>query len=193
MHILQTGKGDGYLGGQLLVATPVVQDSCFAKSVIFVCAHNASGAMGVIVNSPMENIAIRDVFEQLEIDIGAAMKDMPVHFGGPVDANRGFVLHTGDYRLEGSVIEHDQLVLTANIEVLRDVAKGGGPLQSILMLGYAGWAPGQLESEIEIGSWIVVPATTELVFQKDNEIKCHLAAASLGVDLSRFSTTVGHA
>lgn len=193
MHILKTGKDDGYLGGQLLVATPVVQDSCFAKSVIFVCAHNESGAMGVIVNSPVENIAIRDVLEQLEIDVGPRMKDIPVHFGGPVDANRGFVLHSGEYRLEASVARHDQLALTANIEVLRDVAVGNGPQQSILMLGYAGWSPGQLESEIEIGSWIVVPATRDLVFGADNDIKWNLSAASLGVDLSRFSTTVGHA
>lgn len=183
----------GTLAGHLLIATSVVQDSCFARSVIYMCAHNESGAMGIIVNYPVENIGIRDIFEQLDIDSQHATRDIPIHFGGPVEANRGFVVHSSDYGTQDSLISKDGIAVTASISILEQLAQGNGPTQGMLVLGYAGWSPGQLEAEIEGGSWIVVPASTALVFDSNNESKWNLAISSLGFDMGHFSTVVGHA
>lgn len=181
------------LEGNLLIATPIIQGSCFARSVIYMCSHDKSGAMGVIVNSPVENVHIKEIYEQLSLEASLAARAMTVHFGGPVDSGRGFVLHSSDTMLEGSAEHSEGIALSANISVLRELAKGQGPAKAMLMLGYSGWAAGQLESEIEQGSWIVVPATQTLVFDTENEMKWNLSAASLGVDMGRLSYTVGHA
>jgi putative transcriptional regulator len=184
----------GSLAGHLLIATPVVQDSCFARAVIYVCAHNEAGAMGVIINYPVENVHLDDILEQLEIEAqGNVASQFPIHFGGPVEANRGFVLHSTDYKAEGSLIAKDGIAVTSNISVLQDLAAGRGPLQGMLVLGYAGWAPGQLEAEIEGGSWITVEASKQLVLDTDNETKWNMAVSSLGIDMGHFSTDVGHA
>jgi len=183
----------GSLAGHLLIATSVVQESCFSRSVIYLCAHNETGAMGMIVNYPVENIGIRDIFEQLEIQSENAARDIPIHFGGPVEANRGFVVHSDEYATEDSLISKDGIAVTASISILQELAAGNGPKQGMLVLGYAGWSPGQLESEIEGGSWIVVPASSQLVFDSNNETKWNLAVAQLGFDMGHFSTVVGHA
>ena len=183
----------GTLSGHLLIATSVVQDSCFARSVIYLCAHNETGAMGIIVNYPVENIGIRDIFEQLDIDTEKSVRDIPIHFGGPVEANRGFVVHSSDYDTEDSLISKDGITVTASISILQELAQGNGPAKGMLVLGYAGWSPGQLEAEIEGGSWIVVPASTQLVFDSNNEGKWNSAISSLGIDMGHFSTVVGHA
>jgi putative transcriptional regulator len=183
----------GSLAGHLLIATPVVQDSCFARSVIYMCAHNEAGAMGIIVNYPVENIHIKEIFEQLDIDSQAQAKNFPIHFGGPVESNRGFVVHSADYSTEESLFEKDGIAVTASINVLQELAEGKGPSQGMLVLGYAGWSPGQLESEIETGSWIVVPASAKLVFDTDNDTKWNVAVSTLGIDMGHYSTDVGHA
>ena len=181
------------LTGHLLIATPLVQDSYFARSVIYLCSHNDEGAMGMIVNNPVENVDMQDILEQLEIDSQIKLRDFPIHFGGPVEANRGFVVHSSDYTTQGSMIEKNGVVVTANVSILQALAQGKGPDQGMLVLGYAGWSAGQLESEIESGSWIVVPASRKLVFDTDNEIKWNVAIATLGFDMGNYSTTVGHA
>lgn len=183
----------GSLAGHLLVATPQIQESCFTRSVIYMCAHNESGAMGVIVNSAIDTVAISEVYEQLEIGGGEMGKDFPVHFGGPVEANRGFVLHSTDYASPDSVIESDGIAVTASIGILQELGKGAGPERGMLILGYAGWSPGQLESEIESGSWMVVPASPKLVFDTDNDLKWHLAMSTLGIDIGHYSSDIGHA
>ena len=183
----------GSLAGQLLVATPLVQDSCFSHSVIYLCSHNDEGAMGMMVNYPVENVEMKDILDQLEIDSQIKLREFPIHFGGPVEANRGFVVHTADYTSRESLIESNGIVVTANVSILQELAQGKGPDQGMLVLGYAGWSAGQLESEIESGSWIVVPATKKLVFDTDNEIKWNVAVATLGFDMGHYSTTVGHA
>lgn len=189
---LPTDK-NGSLAGHLLIATSVVQDSCFARSVIYLCAHNESGAMGIIVNYPVENIGIRDIFEQLDIESKQTMRDFPIHFGGPVEANRGFVVHSSEYATDDSLITRDGIAVTASVSILQELAQGHGPAKGMLVLGYAGWSPGQLESEIEGGSWIVAPASTQLVFETDNETKWNVALSTLGIDMGHFSTVVGHA
>ena len=186
-------ENSGTLAGHLLIATSVVQDSCFARSVIYLCAHSGDGAMGIIINYPVENIAIGDIFEQLDIDSKHATRNIPIHFGGPVEANRGFVVHSSDDDTQDSLINKDGIAVTASISILQKLAEGNGPAQGMLVLGYAGWSAGQLESEIEGGSWIVVPASKQLVFDSNNATKWNLAISSLGFDMGHFSTIVGHA
>ena len=192
-NIITSKDRNGSLSGNLLVATPLVQDSCFARSVIYLCSHNNEGAMGMIVNYAIENVDMKDILEQLDIDSQIKLREFPIHFGGPVEANRGFVVHSADYATGDSLIEKNGVVVTANVSVLQELAQGSGPDQGMLVLGYAGWSAGQLESEIESGSWIVVPASKQLVFDTDNEIKWNVAIATLGFDMGHYSTTVGHA
>lgn len=181
------------LAGHLLIATPMVQDSCFARSVVYLCSHSKEGAMGIIINYPVQNLYLNDVLGQLDITSGSTAESFPVHFGGPVEANRGFIVHSADYHAEGSLIVQNGITVSSNIAVLHDLAQGRGPAQGMLVLGYAGWSNGQLESEIESGSWIVVPASTELVFDTQNETKWNVAISTLGIDLGHFSHQVGHA
>jgi putative transcriptional regulator len=186
------GRRTGSLVGKLLVASPSLQDSCFTRSVIYLCAHNEGGAMGVVVNYPVKNIEIDDVMEQLNIS-GTSHRDVPIHFGGPVEGNRGFIIHSDDFIASGTIHQNDGLAITSNAEVLKAIAGGSGPRHSLLALGYSGWGAGQLEAEIEGGSWIVVPATRQILFETGNDIKWNLAIASLGFDVGNFSSVVGHA
>jgi len=192
-HAPHTGKKTGSLAGHLLIATPVVQESCFERSVIFMCSHNQEGAMGVIVNYPVQDIGLNDVLEQLDIESAPSGIEFPIHFGGPVDAGRGFVVHSPDYASNDHLFKEGNIVVTASAAILHAVAEGKGPRQGILALGYAGWSPGQLEAEIEAGSWLVVPASAPLVFAPDNDTKWNLALASLGIDMGHLSSEVGHA
>lgn len=184
---------NGYLRGQVLIATPALNDGCFDKTVIYLCEHNAEGAMGVIINRPIANIRLGEILRALNIVTENDIGDLPVYFGGPVEPQRGFVLHTSDVALDDTVVGTDGISLTAHIAILRGIAEGQGPKEGFLALGYAGWGPGQLEAELENGSWISAPATSKLVFGSDNELKWSLAAAALGVDLGRLSSQVGHA
>jgi len=193
MQIFSPKTPDGSLVGQLLVATPLIQESCFARSVVYMCSHNAEGAMGMIINYPIENVAMGDILEQLDIESQIKLVDFPIHFGGPVEPTRGFVVHSSDYITEQSIIDQNGVVVTANVSILQELAKGKGPEQGMLVLGYAGWTAGQLETEVETGSWIVVPASKKLVFETDNELKWSVAVATLGFDVGHYSPTVGHA
>jgi len=181
------------LAGHLLVASPQIQESCFARSVVYMCAHNETGAMGLIINYTIDSIGIGDVFEQLDIISAVTAQDFPVHFGGPVESNRGFVLHSSEFSSNESLIESNGIAVTASIGILQQIGHGAGPQNGMLVLGYAGWSPGQLESEIESGSWMVVPASPKLVFSTDNDLKWNLAVATLGIDIGHYSSEIGHA
>lgn len=183
----------GYLTGQLLIATPALSDGCFDRSVIYVCEHNAEGAMGVIINHPIANIRLGEILSALSLESAGDVGDLPVYFGGPVESHRGFVLHSDDVLVEDSVVGDGGMALTGSLSMLKNIAEGHGPKHGLLVLGYAGWSAGQLESEIEGGSWITAPASRELVFHADNDTKWMQSAASLGVDISRLSSVVGHA
>lgn len=187
-----TGCRGGSLVGKFLVASPSLQESCFTRAVIYMCVHNQSGAMGIIINYPIENVGINDIFEQLNIQ-GSTGRDMPIHFGGPVESNRGFIIHSDDFIANGNIYQQDGVAVTSNADVLQAIATGKGPEQGLLALGYAGWNSGQLEAEMEGGSWIVVAANKQLLFDTDNEMKWGLAIASLGFDVGNFSNAVGHA
>lgn len=181
------------LTGQLLVAMPQMQDPRFARSVIYLCAHSEdAGAMGLVVNKTLSALTMEELFSQLELEPSRRNRSRPVHFGGPVDPGRGFVLHTADYQEEATLSVDGNIALTATLEILRAIGKGEGPRQSLLALGYAGWAPGQLDAEIQANGWLSVDADDELVFGADDG-KWQRALAKLGIDLSMLSTDAGHA
>lgn len=190
-----TGSNDspGYLTGQLLIAMPAMPDPRFARTVIYVCAHSAEGAMGLVVNRLFGTITFPDLLEQLGIEPGLAVRDKRVHFGGPVEAARGFVLHSTDYLQEGTLQVDDEVALTATVDVLRAIAEGGGPRRSLLALGYAGWGEGQLDAEIQANGWLHAPADPALLFDDDIDTKWERAIAKLGVSLSMLSGEAGHA
>ncbi|MBT5572033.1 MAG: YqgE/AlgH family protein [Alphaproteobacteria bacterium] len=179
--------------GQVLLAMPAMSDPRFERSVIFVCAHNEDGAMGVVINKTIDSIDFRELLDQLDIPVNDAARDVAVHFGGPVENQRGFVLHSIDYRHDDTLVVDDQVGLTATLDVLRDLAQGQGPENSILTLGYAGWGPGQLEAEFQENAWLSVPASSDLLFKVANHDKWERAFNSIGVDLSVLSGTSGRA
>jgi putative transcriptional regulator len=182
------------LAGQLLVAMPQMSDPRFARSVIYVCAHSDdAGAMGLVINKPLGSLTMGELFPQLQIEPSSAADGHPVHFGGPVDAGRGFVLHTSDYREDATLHVGGDIAVTATLEVLRAIGKGQGPRQSLFALGYAGWAPGQLDGEIQANGWLSVAADPEIVFTGDCDAKWGRALAKLGVDMSMLSSDAGHA
>lgn len=183
----------GYLTGQLLIAMPQMQDPRFERSVIYLCVHNADGAMGLVVNQLADELTFPDLMEQLGIEGAEADAEMPIHVGGPVESGRGFVLHTNDYA-QGSTIQVNETVsLTATVDILKDIAEGRGPRQALLALGYAGWGAGQLDGEIQQNSWLNVNADETLLFGDNPDMKWQQSLAKLGIDLSLLSGDAGHA
>ncbi|NDF11641.1 MAG: YqgE/AlgH family protein [Proteobacteria bacterium] len=182
----------GYLEGQFLIATPTLQESCFSKTVVYLCSHDATGAMGLIINQTLDIPDAEKVLKQFRIPT-QKRKKMAVHFGGPVDMVRGFVLHSTDYQSEDTFAMNEDIALTSSIDILRDIVEGTGPKKHLLALGYSGWTANQLEREIEANSWLSVPASTEIIFDSKNEVKWQKAAKSVGVDLLKFSDQAGHA
>jgi putative transcriptional regulator len=191
----------GYLDGQMLIAMPAMNDERFARAVIYVCAHSNEGAMGIIVNHPAQNIRFPDLLVQLEvvpaaerIQLPTEAEDVKVLKGGPVETGRGFVLHSSDFFIENSTLPIDDgICLTATLDILKAIASGSGPVSAILALGYAGWAPGQLEQEIQANGWLHCPADPELIFGADINGKYNKALRKIGIDLSHLSSEAGHA
>jgi len=190
-----------YLDGQLLIAMPVMEDERFARSVIYVCAHSADGAMGIIVNRPAGSIDFPQLLRQLDIVDEAEPIELPddgetvkILRGGPVETSRGFVLHSSDYSIKDATLPIDGgICLTATLDILRAIAQGTGPRQAILALGYAGWAPGQLEDEIQHNGWLHCPADPDLIFGRDMDDKYQRALKKIGIDLGMLSNSAGHA
>ena len=183
----------GYLTGHLLIAMPQMQDPRFARSVVYLCAHTGDGAMGLVVNKLGETVTFPDLLEQLNIETGTVEQEIRIHFGGPVETGRGFVLHSAEYVQDATLVVDQHVALTATVDILKSIADGGGPQHSLLALGYAGWAPGQLEHEIQANGWLSVPADPELVFGSGLDNKWGAAMAKIGIDHSKLSGTAGHA
>jgi putative transcriptional regulator len=182
------------LTGQLLIAMPQMLDPRFARSVVYICAHSENeGAMGLVVNKLFEALTMDELFTHLKLDPGPLGRSRPVCFGGPVEPGRGFVLHTADYREEATLVVTDGLAVTATLDILRAIGRGDGPRHSLLALGYAGWAPGQLDAEMQANGWLSAPADADLVFDPDFEGKWQRALGKLGIDLTLLSTEAGHA
>ena len=182
------------LTGQLLVAMPQMMDPRFARSVVYVCAHSDDeGAMGLVVNKLVASLTMDELLTHLKLEPGRNNRPRPVHFGGPVEPGRGFVLHTPDYREDATLLVDDGFAVTATLDILRAIGKGEGPRRNLLALGYAGWAPGQLDAEMQANGWLSVAADCDLVFDGDFDAKWQRALAKLGIDLSMLSTAAGHA
>ena len=184
---------EGWLSGQILVAMPSMQDPRFAQSVIYLCAHSADGAMGLVLNRPVENLSFDELLKQLSIEPVPPARRIQVQAGGPVEQVRGFVLHTADWVQEGSLRVNELMALTASIDVLREIAKGGGPRRGLLALGYAGWGPGQLDREISENAWLSVPSDESLIFGEDYAAKWRGALAKLKIDPLLLSGSAGRA
>jgi putative transcriptional regulator len=191
-------KARGFLDGQMLIAMPTMQDDRFSRSVIYVCAHSSDGAMGIIVNQPASNIKFSDLLVKLDVIPAADTIQLPtragvvkVMRGGPVETERGFVLHSSDFFIENSI--NDGICLTATIDILKAIARGDGPASAILALGYAGWAPGQLETEIQGNGWLHCAADAELIFGTDISRKYDLALKKIGIGPGMLSNEAGHA
>jgi putative transcriptional regulator len=191
--VRERGQTNPYLAGQLLVAMPGMKDPRFAKTVIYMCAHNADGAMGLVINRSLESLTFPDLLQQLGIQPTGMGKEIRIHFGGPVESGRGFVLHTPDYVHEGTLVVDEAVALTATIDILKAINSGQGPKLSLLALGYAGWAPGQLDAEIKANGWLNVAADDGLVFGPDLEAKWERAMKKIGIDPRMLSDDAGHA
>jgi putative transcriptional regulator len=190
-----TAEGDNFLEGKLLIALPGMPDPRFERSVIFMCAHSLqTGSMGIIVNKRIEGFTFRELVKSLDVKVGAGTPEAPVLFGGPVATGQGFVLHTGEYEGKESTQPISAgISLTATVDILRAIAGGRGPQQSLFALGYSGWGPGQIESEIQANGWIHCDADAALVFGSNLEAKWSSALNKLGVDVSALSAEAGRA
>lgn len=190
-----------FLDGQMLIAMPAMSDERFARSVIYVCAHSSEGAMGIVVNQAAQNIKFPDLLVQLEVIPAAERIQLPnsaeavkVLKGGPVETGRGFVLHSADFFIENSTLPIDEgICLTATLDILKAIARGTGPHDAVLALGYAGWAPGQLENEIQHNGWLHCDADPDLIFGDDVDEKYQRALRKIGIDPGMLSNEAGHA
>ena len=182
-----------YVTGQLLIAMPGMRDGRFAKSVIYMCAHSEEGAMGLVLNQRLDSLTFAELISQLELDEKHLSRDVPVHFGGPVESGRGFVLHTSDYQQDATLEVVNGVALTATVDILKAIAQGKGPQKSLLALGYAGWGPGQLDMEIRANGWLQVPSDSEIIFDIEPDTKWERAIQRLGIDPRMLSDDVGHA
>ena len=183
----------GFFTGQLLIAMPTMPDPRFARTVIYMCAHSDEGALGLVINKLFDDLNFEDLLDQVGIEPETCKRSIPVHSGGPVESGRGFVLHSQEFTDESTMVVDDQVALTASIDILRAIAHGDGPRNCLLALGYSGWGPGQLESEIHENGWLNVPADEALIFDTDLENKWQRAIAKIGVDFAKLSGQSGRA
>jgi putative transcriptional regulator len=182
-----------WLTGQLLVAMPGMADPRFVRSVIYVCSHGPSGAMGLVINRLFGDADFPMLLEQLNIESPPSVPDIPVQFGGPVEMGRGFVLHSGEYLREGTTRIDDTVAVTATIEIIQDIASGKGPVRALMLLGYAGWGGGQLEEELKNNGWLTVGTDEEILFKTDLDSKWDRAMAKIGISPAMLSDTQGNA
>ncbi|HBF29239.1 YqgE/AlgH family protein [Rhizobium sp.] len=196
---LTSKRERGFLDGQFLIAMPSLVDGNFARSVIYICAHTSAGAMGFIINRA-QSVTFADVLLHLKmIDQNDAImlpdsaRNFPIQTGGPVESGRGFVLHSEDYVSDSSIPVSDDILLTATLDIVRAISDGRGPAKATMLLGYAGWGPGQLEQEIARNDWLNCAATEALIFDPVLQDKYERALAIMGVSPATLSSQVGHA
>lgn len=183
----------GYITGQFLLAMPHMQDLRLEKAVIFICGHDTNGAMGLVVNKYLGDLTLKGLLEYLNLPKDAMKRDLPIYFGGPIDTGRGFVLHSDDFTHPGTVSLGNHIALTATIDVLQAVAEGDGPLDCLLAMGYVGWGPGQLDSELHGNRWLQVEADYEILFHLPIEKKWEMAMGKLGITPETLSEEAGQA
>lgn len=184
---------NGFLTGQLLMAMPALQDGNFARSVVYVCAHNEEGAMGIVINQPLAAVDFDDLLDQLGMEEDDVHNAPAIHFGGPVETARGFVLHSMDFMQDDTVVINDQVAITGTVDILKAIARGEGPEKSLFVLGYAGWGPGQLEAEMQANSWLSTDANDALIFDTEIDAKWETAVKGIGIDPAKLSSLSGNA
>jgi len=186
--------GPDFLDGQMLIAMPGMQDPRFHRSLVYLCAHSDEGAMGLIVNKTADGLKLKDLFAKLDIPIGGGIALEPVHYGGPVETGRGFVLHSSDYYSDDATMQvNEGTSMTATLDILHAMASDRGPQHAIVALGYAGWAHGQLEAELQANGWLACQADEELLFGGGEDAKWDRALAKLGIHPAMLSATGGRA
>ena len=182
------------LSGSFLIAMPGIGDPRFEKTVIFMCAHSEDGALGLVVNRRVMEVSQKELFGQLDIELTQDAMHCHVHYGGPVETGRGFVLHSPDYHADEATLEvDDQISMTATVDILKAIANGNGPKDAMIALGYAGWGGGQIENELQRNGWLTCPADPEIIFSRNDETKWEAALAKLGVDPALLSASGGSA
>ncbi len=186
-------KGDSPFRNQLLIAMPTMTEGFFHKSVVYVCAHSNAGAMGIVINQKLPDVQFAELLSQLKMPKPHIVAEPVVHFGGPVETGRGFVLHSTDFMREDTVRINDHICITGTIDILSAIAEGKGPVKSIFALGYSGWGPGQLEAEMSANSWLTVPADDDLIFNIDITQKWERSLKRLGIEPAMLSCEVGRA
>src|SRR6185436_4985521 len=187
-------SGESFLEGKLLIALPGMADDRFAQTVIYMCAHSAKGAMGIVINKPIPGLTFAEVMKQLHIETRTTTAELPILYGGPVETGRGFVLHSGDYEASDSTLPvSEDISLTATLDILRAIADGRGPRHVLFALGYAGWGAGQVENEFQFNGWLHCHADPAIVFGTDSNAKWSTALARLGIGPSGLVADAGRA
>ena len=181
------------LAGQLLVATPQMTDPRFQKRALFICQHDESAAMGFIINQPSEEITISTISDQLDIDQPRFDPAAPVYIGGPVEPQRGYILHTDDQMMPNSVPVRDNICLSMHIDMITEISRGLGPLHAKILLGYAGWSAGQLEEEMKQSMWFHLPATEEMLFNTEDALIWDKSFLAMGINAGSLSPQSGSA
>lgn len=181
------------LQGYFLISTPQMPDPRFQERVVYLCAHSDEGAMGLIVNQPIEDVQLADVLRGAEIEVVPDIPLPSVYMGGPVGLNSAFFLYTTDYTAEPQMTVSPTVALSSDLEILKDIARGAGPSHYLFALGYSGWAPGQLENELTVNGWLTLPADDEILFDTPDEFKWKKAARKFGIDITMFGDVVGNA
>lgn len=190
----RTEPNESFLEGKLLIALPGMADDRFAQTVIYMCAHSPKGAMGIVINKPIPGLTFSEVMKQLNIDTSASTTELPILYGGPVETGRGFVLHSGDYEGSDSTLPvSENISLTATLDILRAIADGRGPKHVLFALGYAGWAPGQVEGEFQSNGWLHCEADPGLVFGVSPDAKWRAALQRMGIGPSGLVSDAGRA
>jgi len=180
------------LQGQFLIATPQMPDPRFRETVIYLCAHTDEGAMGLVINQPIPHITLSDVLRSANMSVPATPLP-PVYIGGPMEVETSFFLYSSDYRAKTFLEITDNVCLSREPEILQDIARGKGPRDYIFILGYAGWAPGQIENELKVNGWLALPANDKILFNTADDEKWHLAAKEHGIEISLFGDVIGNA
>lgn len=189
----QSSKNLSTLTGQLLVAMPQLQDPRFSHGVIYICGHDNNGAMGIVLNKVIDSLYLKDLLKQMEVDDSQVKVNCPIHYGGPVEMGRGFVIHSTDYQHETSVKVSPTTSLTATLDLLKLIGQNEGPKEYLIALGYAGWSPKQLEAELHDNSWLIVEPDNGLIYAEDATQTWHRAIRKLGIDPDLLSADAGHA
>jgi putative transcriptional regulator len=191
--IANTARSSDCLRDHFLLAMPCLDEGIFAHSITYICEHGESGAMGIVINQPLE-LSVGEIFEHLQIDSERDFSAVPVLAGGPVQIDHGFVLHRNSHRSwEASLKVTPEITLTTSRDILRAIAHNDGPDDHLIALGYAGWSAGQLEQELAENSWLTLPANGDIIFSTPTEQRLCAAAAQLGIDMNLISGEAGHA